>query len=77
MEREFELHVNRRILPVRYRADDERRIIETKDGTIAEVRFRKLPDGRIIKQILRCLREERAPLPRARSLVVIQGGRSV
>lgn len=72
MVRELELHVNRRSLPVRYRTGDERRLIETESGIIAEVRFRTLFDGRVRKEILRRLFEVKAPLPRSRSLVLVQ-----
>ncbi len=79
MVRELELHVNRRLLPVRYRYDDERRLIETGGGVIAEVRFRKLPNGTVRREILRRLSEVKAPIPRSRSLVLVsrEEGRSV
>lgn len=79
MVRELELHVNRRLLPVRYRSDDERRLVETGGGIIAEVRFRKLPNGTVRREILRRLSEVKAPIPRSRSLVLVkkEEGRSV
>lgn len=79
MERELELHVNRHQLPVRYRSDDERHLVETQNGFVAEVRFRKLKDGRIRREILRRLQIVKAPLPRSRSLVLVkrEEGRSV
>lgn len=73
MVRELELHINRRKLPLRYKSEDERRLVETQSGIIAEVRFKKLANGVFRKEILRRLREVRAPLPRARSLVVVRG----
>lgn len=79
MVRELELHVNRRMLPLRYRADDERHLVETQNGFVAEVRFRKLADGSIRREILRRLLVVKAPLPRSRSLVLVkrEEGRSV
>lgn len=79
MIRELELHVNRRQLPVRYRTDDERHLVKTQNGFVAEVRFRKLDDGRIRREILRRLLVVKAPLPRSRSLVLVkkEEGRSV
>lgn len=73
MVRELELHVNRRQLPVRYRSDDERRLVETGSGILAEVRFKKLANGVFRKEILRRMREVRASIPRAMSLVVVKG----